>query len=81
MNLKTDTRTDRKYLIKYYKHPKWVFSWMDKVQGGFKSPKEASELMDEVMTFHNDFAPQNYRLIERTVVTIDETLDKFKKGW
>lgn len=78
---KTKSKHDRKYLIQYYNHPKWVYSHMDKVQGGFKSPKEASEMMDEVMTFHSDFAPQNYRLIERTVVTIDEILDKFKKGW
>ena len=81
MNHKTQTRTERKYLIQYYNHHKWVYSHMDKVQGGFKTTKEATALMDEVMTFHNDFSPQNYRLIERTLVTIDETLDKFKKGW
>jgi len=78
---KTKTRTERKYLIQYYNHPKWVFSHMDKVQGGFRTTNEASKFMDDVMTFHNDFSPQSYRLVERTTVTIDETLDKFKKGW
>lgn len=75
------TKTDRKYLIQYLKNHEWIFSPMDKIQGGFKKPIDARAMIEDVMTFHNDFVAQHYRLIERTSIIIDEPLDKFSKGW
>ena len=75
------SKTDRKYLIQVLKNGNWIFSPMDKIQGGFSKPNDAREKMEEVMVFHNDFVGQNYRLVERTTIIIDEPLDKFSKGW
>jgi len=74
-------KTDRKYLVQYYKKPEWIFSPMDKIQGGFKRPEDARKAMESVMVFHNDFAGLHYRLVERTTIILDEPLDKFDKGW
>lgn len=79
MNVKT--KTDRKYLIQYYKKPEWIFSPMDKVQGGFSRTIDARNAIEDVMVFHNDFVGQNYRLVERTTIIIDEPLERFNKGW
>lgn len=76
-------KSSRKYLIQFYNQKKnlWQFCPMDKVQGGFDDPKEAKKAMDFVMKFHSCFVMQNYRLVERTTIIIDEPLNKFGKGW
>lgn len=75
------TKTDRKYFVQYFRKPEWVFSHMDKIQGGFKRPIDARMMIDDIMAFHNDFVSQHYRLVERTTIIIDEPLERFNKGW
>lgn len=74
-------KTDRRYFIQYYRKPDWIFSNLDKLQGGILSPDEAAAIIDEVMQHHNDFVSSHYRLVERTTIIIDEPLDRFGKGW
>jgi hypothetical protein len=81
-----NTKTDRKYLYQYRKKAKngpfeWVYSSMPSAQGGFPTYKAAKKAADKIMKFHNDFVLQHYRLVERTVITVDEVIDRLGKEW